>query len=193
MIKINLSRDVYFSLAPLENLGYNYSNMKAINANTSCIETAIAGLLKKTGQDLAVAESCTGGLISHRITNVPGSSGYFKYGIVAYSNKIKTSRLEVPPKTLKGHGAVSRATALAMARNVRRIASTGIGLGITGIAGPTGATKGKPVGLTFIALSSDKKEAVRKFLFRGARDEIKFLASQAALDLLRRHLLAQNK
>lgn len=158
-------------------------------------EIAVGKILRKNNLTLAIAESCTGGLISNRITDVSGSSDYFKAGIVAYSNKIKQNLLGVPDKSIKKYGAVSKEVALEMAKGVRRIAKTDIGIGITGIAGPvplaslgyrvnpTGGTKTKPVGLVYIALVTGKKQIVKEFRFKGSRKEIKFKASQAALNL----------
>jgi len=153
------------------------------------LEEVTGKMLQKSRCILSVAESCTGGLVAHRLTNVSGSSKYFEAGIIAYNNDIKISQLWVSPKILKHHGAVSKRCALSMARNIKRITSTDIGIGLTGIAGPKGATKNKPVGLVYIALSSFRKETVKGFFFHGKREAIKFLASQAALDLLRKHLL----
>ncbi len=139
---------------------------------------------KKT---IAVAESCTGGLVSSRLTDVSGSSKYFVLGVTAYSNTVKVNMLGVHEELLKQRGAVSREVALEMARGIKLLACVDIGMGITGIAGPTGGTKEKPVGLVYIALVTDKKRIVRKLRFRGSRQEIKFQASQAALDLIRRN------
>ena len=145
-----------------------------------------AFLIKKR-KTLAVAESCTGGLVSHRITNVSGSSDYFLMGLVAYSNVTKEKVLCVSPKSLKTHGAVSKKVALEMAQGTKALANADIGLAITGIAGPTGGIKSKPVGLVYIALVTDKKKIVREFHFRGSREQIKRQSSQNALDLVRRN------
>lgn len=152
------------------------------------IEEAVAKILTKKRLTIAVAESCTGGLVSNRLTDVSGSSKYFMMGVVAYSNESKENMLGVSQKTLKRHGAVSKQTALEMARGIKYLASTDTGLGITGLAGPTGGTKRKPVGLVYIALVTAKKQLSRKFRLKGSREEIKFQASQAALDLIRRSL-----
>lgn len=153
-------------------------------------------ILRKKGLTLAIAESCTGGLISSRITDVAGSSDYFLCGIVAYSNRIKEKLLGVSfrhcerPKGAKQsqkYGAVSKQVALKMAQGVRLLAGTDIGVGVTGIAGPAGGTRSKPVGLVYIAVVTDKKQIVRKFHFKGSRKEIKFKASEAALDLICAH------
>lgn len=150
----------------------------------------IVGLrLTLGGYSLAVAESCTGGLIGERLTSVAGSSKYFIEGVVAYSNDAKTRTLGVEPMLLLEHGAVSAAVAEAMAEGVRQRASTDFGLSVTGIAGPDGGTPDKPVGLVYIALANDVLTEHRKMILPGDRNLIRWRASQAALDLLRRRLL----
>jgi len=152
------------------------------------LEDAVAGILAEKKQTIAVAESCTGGLLSNRLTDVSGSSKYFLMGLVAYSNPVKIDGLGVNEKTLKKYGAVSRQVALEMAKGIRVVAGSDIGLGITGIAGPTGGTRSKPVGLVYIALVINKRQVVKEFHFKGSRSEIKFQTSQAALDLIRKNL-----
>jgi nicotinamide-nucleotide amidase len=152
------------------------------------LEEVVGKFLKKKRQTLAVAESCTGGLLSHRITNISGSSAYFCQGILAYSNRAKIDLLGVPAKMIDSHGAVSTQVAKAMADGVRKKADTSYGLSITGIAGPLGGTKEKPVGLVYTALAYDQHIIVKKNLFLGDRNAIKFQSSQKALDMLRRHL-----
>lgn len=152
------------------------------------LEETVGKLLKRRHKTLAIAESCTGGLVSNRITDIPGSSQYFKMGIVAYSNKVKISQLHISPDDISRYGAVSPRVASQMAGNVRKIAGTTFGLGVTGIAGPSGATGTKPVGLVYIALATPKGVILRKFNFAGEREVIKFKSSQAALDLLRRNI-----
>lgn len=153
---------------------------------------AVAGvLLRKKGLTIAVAESCSGGLICHRFTNVPGSSDYFKEGVVSYDNKSKIIRLDVKEKSLRRFGAVSGEVALEMAEGVRRELKTDIGLAVTGIAGPSGGTKSKPVGLVFVGLVNKNKKNVYRNFFLGARLEIKEKAAARALDLLRRELITQ--
>lgn len=150
-------------------------------------EIAVGKILLKKKLTLAVAESCTGGLISNRITNVAGSSDYFLCGIVAYSNGIKERLLGVSGKSIKKYGVVSKQVALEMAKGVRLIVKTDIGIGITGVAGPTGGTKTKPVGLVYIVFAADKKEIVKEFRFKGSRKDIKFQASEAALNLIQQN------
>ncbi|MFA6320873.1 MAG: competence/damage-inducible protein A [Candidatus Omnitrophota bacterium] len=139
--------------------------------------------LKKT---IAIAESCTGGLLASRITDVAGSSRYFAMGIVAYSNAAKENILGVSSQTIEKYGAVSPDCALEMAQRIRLLAGSDIGVGMTGIAGPTGGTIMKPVGLVYISVVFDSRRLIREFRFKGSREEIKFQASQAALDLLRK-------
>lgn len=148
------------------------------------IEVEVGKVLIKRQITLSVAESCTGGLISNRITDVSGSSKYFKMGVVAYSNKIKENILWIPGSLIRKYGAVSKQVAIEMAEGVRAVANTDIGMGVTGIAGPTGGTKKKPVGLVYIALVTNKKRIVKKIHFKGSRQEIKFQASEIALNLI---------
>ena len=153
------------------------------------MEEVVGLRLSVGGYTLAVAESCTGGLIAQRITEVAGSSKYFIEGVVAYSNDAKTRRLGVEPVLLLEHGAVSAAVAEAMAQGVRERAETDFGLSVTGIAGPSGGTEEKPVGLVFIALASEVGTEHRKLTIPGDRHLVRWRASQAALDLLRRRLI----
>ena len=144
--------------------------------------------MMKKRMTLAIAESCTGGLISNRITNVSGCSKYFMGAVITYSNESKENLLGVSKESIERHGAVSKQVALEMAAGIKHFACVDIGMGVTGIAGPTGGTKSKPVGLVFIALVTDKKCIVKKLRFTGSREEIKFQASQVALDMLRRNI-----
>lgn len=153
------------------------------------LEGVIGKLLRENQYTLATAESCTGGLLSHRITNVPGSSAYFLEGVQSYSNQAKTRLLDVPASLLEKHGAVSPQVAAAMAENVRINSGATFGLGITGIAGPTGGTEEKPVGLVYIALAGMGNTQTEKNLFLGDRETVKQRSTQKALDMLRRRLL----
>ena len=137
---------------------------------------------------LATAESCTGGLLASRITNVSGSSGVFMEGIVCYSNEAKMRDVGVKAKTLKAHGAVSRQVARELAEGIQQRAGTDFGVGITGIAGPTGGTPKKPVGLVFIALAGPRGTEVRRAIYHYDREAFKFVVTQTALDMLRRAL-----
>jgi nicotinamide-nucleotide amidase len=153
------------------------------------LEEAVGRLLRLAGKTVAVAESCTGGLVCHRITNVPGSSDYFERGIVAYTNRAKEDLLGVPSAVVERHGAVSPEAAVAMAAGVRRLAGTDLGVGVTGIAGPGGGTEAKPVGLTYIAVADAHGEEWCEHRFRFDREGNKLWASQMALEMLRRYLL----
>ncbi len=157
------------------------------------LEDVVADLLVSRGMTIAVAESCTGGLLAKRLTNVPGSSAYFMEGIVAYSNQAKVDRLDVDPALLEQYGAVSAPAAEAMATGIRRRAQTALGVSITGIAGPAGGTAEKPVGLVFIGLAHDRDVQHRRFAFGSepGREGIRHLAAQAALNMVRLHLLAR--
>ncbi|TFF69365.1 MAG: CinA family protein [Promethearchaeota archaeon] len=137
--------------------------------------------LKKT---LAIAESCTGGYISHMITNISGASNVFDRGIVCYSNQSKIQLLNVNDDDIEKHGAVSKSVADQLAFNIRRLSNTDIGIGITGIAGPTGGTKEKPVGLVYIGLSTIEKTEVHKFEFNADRITFKKLVLEKIVDFL---------
>jgi len=153
------------------------------------LEEVVGKLLKDKRAKLAIAESCTGGLIASRITDVPGSSEYFERGLVVYSNRAKIELLGVNSELIKRFGAVSAEAAEAMAKGIKEKSSTDFGLAVTGIAGPSGGLKDKPVGLVFLSLAKDSSVIVSKNIFSGDRERIKFYSSQAALDLLRRELL----
>ncbi|MDD2654766.1 MAG: CinA family protein [Candidatus Omnitrophica bacterium] len=148
------------------------------------LEQKVAELLRKQNKAISVAESCTGGLVSDRLTNIPGISTYFKAAIVAYRRTIKIKLLKIPSRIIAKNGTVSKPVAIMMARNIRRICETDIGLGVTGIAGPSGGTKEKPVGLVYIALATKNYEVARKLNFKGSRLAVKKQASSAVLKLL---------
>lgn len=163
------------------------------------MEAVVGRLLSDRGLTIAVAESCTGGLITHRLTQVPGSSAYVDRGVVCYSNRAKIDLLGVPPDLIARHGAVSSEVAAAMARGIRQQASVSVGLSVTGIAGPGGGTETKPVGLVYIGLEGGEGDMgkgdvmVKEFRFHGDRSVIKQRSSQAALDLLRRWLIERGR
>ena len=158
--------------------------------NVDTMESVVGRLLSQQSLTLAVAESCTGGLIGHRLTQVPGSSGYFEGGVICYSNRMKQDWLAVREPLLRQHGAVSAEVAEAMARGVKARSGSSLGLSVTGIAGPGGATSDKPVGLVYVGLATPDGEArTKEFRFHGPRDMIKLRSSQAALDCVRRWLL----
>jgi nicotinamide-nucleotide amidase len=148
------------------------------------LEAALGARLKKRGLTLAVAESCTGGLLGSRITSVPGSSAYFLGGIISYANSVKTRRLGVPSRLLAKHGAVSAECAAALARGARRAIAADVGIAITGVAGPDGGTKDKPVGLVFVAVSGPgRARAVKRLEINGPREAVRSRAATAALRL----------
>lgn len=153
------------------------------------LEQIVGELLREKGKTLAVAESCTGGLLANKITNIPGSSDYFLMGAVTYSNEAKIKVLGVSEKDIEEYGAVSEQVAAQMAEGVRRIAGSDFGIGITGIAGPGGATPKKPVGLVYTALSWEGGTEVIRNRFAGNRLQIKEQSCKKALDMLRRKLL----
>jgi PncC family amidohydrolase len=152
------------------------------------IEDSIGELLKRHTLTLAVAESCTGGLVGHRITNVPGSSAYFLGGVMAYADEAKERLLGVNPNTLYEFGAVSEQTALEMARGVRRALGADVGIAVTGIAGPGGGMPGKPVGLTWLALSAPGLERAEHYIWNGARMSNKEQSAESALEMLKAYL-----
>lgn len=157
------------------------------------LEEVVGKLLRGKKKTLAAAESCTGGFLGHRLTNVPGSSDYFLLSVVAYSNESKAKFLGVPAVLIEKHGAVSPEVCRAMAEGVRAKAHSSFGLAITGIAGPKGGTARKPVGLVYSALSWNRGIDISESLFLGNREAIKFQSSQKALNMLRRRLLRKNK
>lgn len=159
-------------------------------ADDVTLEAAVGDALRRRGLTLALAESCTGGLVGHRITNVPGSSDYFLFGAVVYANAAKEAVLGVPGETIRRHGAVSHETAAAMAEGVRRVAGSDIGVATTGIAGPGGGTPAKPVGTVFFGLATPEGTRTERRLFTGGRGDIKEMAAQEALTLLWLHLSA---
>ena len=154
------------------------------------MEEVVGALLTQRKRTLAVAESCTGGLISGRITNIAGSSAYFERGVVVYSNSAKTELLGVPADLIERYGAVSREVAKAMAQGMRERAKTDLGLAVTGIAGPSGGTPEKPVGLVYIALATIDGVTVSEDRFLGTRSQVRQRTAQMAMDMVRRYLIA---
>ena len=152
------------------------------------VEEAIGALLAEQGLSLVTAESCTGGLMAHRITNVPGSSAYYLGGFVAYAYEAKEELLGVKHETLLAHGAVSEETALEMARGVRQRLGAEVGVSITGIAGPAGGMPGKPVGLTYVALAAPDAELCERHVWQGDRLANKEQSVEAAFRLLLTYL-----
>ncbi|MEE9935706.1 MAG: competence/damage-inducible protein A [Deltaproteobacteria bacterium] len=176
----NLSRAVAEVTSRLADCIFSYGEQT--------LEEIIAAALAEKKLTIAVAESCTGGLIANRLTDVSGSSVYFDRGFVTYSNEAKIRELGVPSEIIEKHGAVSEETAQRMAEGVRRVAGTDLGLSSTGIAGPTGGTKEKPVGTVYIALADAGRTICRHYAFRWDRKRNKLLSSEAALMMLRTYL-----
>lgn len=158
------------------------------------MEEVVGRLLTKQGFTVALAESCTGGLIGHRLTQVPGSSAYVDRGVICYSNRAKQDMLGVPAELITTYGAVSKEVAASMAKGIRERAGVSVGMSVTGIAGPGGASETKPVGLVYVGLDGAGEDSItREFRFHGDRHVIKQRSSQAALDLLRRWLLNRGR
>ncbi len=160
----------------------------AYNSGMTSLEENLGQLFTQRKLTLAVAESCTGGLIGHRLTNVPGSSTYFLGGVVAYAYDAKEHLLGVSHNTLYEFGAVSEPTARAMARGVRRVMGADVGVSVTGIAGPSGGMPGKPVGLTWIALSARDFERAESYVWDGDRIINKEKSAEAALAMVQEYL-----
>jgi competence/damage-inducible protein CinA-like protein len=153
------------------------------------LEQIVGYFLDMRSATLAVAESCTGGLLGERITSVSGSSRWFLGGAIVYSNDLKTSLAEVPPLMIKEHGAVSKEVAAALAEGIRKRCKATFGVGVTGVAGPTGGSDDKPVGLVYVAVTDGRKTEVKHRNYPGDRERIRWWASQMALDMVRRRLM----
>jgi PncC family amidohydrolase len=136
------------------------------------------------GTRVACAESCTGGLVGHVLTEIPGSSAWFRGGVIAYANEVKQAVLGVPPATIEVHGAVSAQAAVAMAEGVRRLMEVDLAVSVTGVAGPSGGTEAKPVGLTYLAVADAQGHAVRRTVWTHDRSGNKRASAEAALELL---------
>jgi len=167
----------------------NKSGKYVYGTDAQELEEVVGAMLAERKLSLAVAESCTGGLIADLITNVSGSSAYFERGIIAYSDRSKVELLGVSPQLIERHGAVSKEVAEALANGIRRVANTHIGISTTGIAGPTGATEGKPVGLVWVSYSDPNETLALKFNFGDDRRRVKERTAAAALEIVRRKLL----
>jgi nicotinamide-nucleotide amidase len=176
------------ALAAAEPLVREALGADCYSADGQSLEETVGALLRERGLAVSTAESCTGGLVAHRLTNVPGSSRYVERGVVVYSNEAKEELLGVPRDLLLAHGAVSAPVAEAMARGICRAARTACGIAITGIAGPDGGSPEKPVGTVFVAVATPAGVEVRRFRFPGGRGAVKWQSAQAALDMLRRAL-----
>ncbi|HHX02317.1 MAG TPA: competence/damage-inducible protein A [Firmicutes bacterium] len=186
--KADSSQQAYELIQPVEQRLIHQLNGYYYGADHETLESVVGAMLRERQETLAVAESCTGGLITNRITNVPGSSEYFDRGYITYSNQAKVELLGVDPSLIGQFGAVSREVAVAMAEGARARAGTDWSLAVTGIAGPAGGSKEKPVGLVHIAVSAKGNTKAKQFRFNGTRTEIKFLVAQAALNFLRQEI-----
>jgi nicotinamide-nucleotide amidase len=158
-------------------------------ASDETLEEVLVKMLTKKKQTLATAESCTGGLLANRITNVPGASAVLLAGYVVYANEAKTDLLEVDPKLIKEHGAVSEEVARSMADGARKRARSTYALATTGVAGPGGGSEGKPVGTVYIAVADDNDTKIKKLFFPSDRETFKQLAAQAGFEMLRQQLI----
>lgn len=176
-------------IAPVERAVLERAGAFCYGFDADTLESAVVTLLSRRNWKLAVAESCTGGLVGDRLTNVPGVSAYLLEDVVAYSNEAKIHRLGVDPEVIRLHGAVSEACARAMAEGVRGTSGADAGLAVTGVAGPGGGSAEKPVGLVFMAVALPSGTPVERHQFAGDRLQVKQRAATAALDLLRRGLL----
>jgi nicotinamide-nucleotide amidase len=183
------------ALAPVEREVREALGPDCWGQDEETLEAVVGRLLLERRLTVSMAESCTGGLVGHRLTNVAGSSRYVERGVVVYSNQAKEQLLGVPDEMLRAHGAVSAPVAEAMAAGICRMSGSACGIAVTGIAGPDGGTPTKPVGTVFIAAAAPGPDgtriAVRRFRFPGGREAVKWQSSQAALDLLRRALLSR--
>jgi nicotinamide-nucleotide amidase len=174
----------------IENTIRSRINQYIYGMDDETLEEVVGHMLTEHKKKIAVAESCTGGLISHRLTNVPGSSQYFERSVVTYSNASKVEILDIPADVITLYGAVSREVAEHMAQSIRDISGADIGLSTTGIAGPSGGSPEKPIGLVWIGYANSRGVTSKRFYFGDGRTRVKERASQAALDLIRKKLLS---
>jgi nicotinamide-nucleotide amidase len=168
----------------------NELGLSIFSANDETLEEMLVKLLSGRKETLAIAESCTGGLLANRITNIPGASWVFLAGYICYANEAKTDMLDVDPELIEKHGAVSETVARALAERARARAGSTYALATTGIAGPSGGSPEKPVGTVYIALAAPAETVVKKLFFPSDRETFKQIAAQAAFDLLRRRMIA---
>lgn len=184
--KIRQDHPCELGLSKVSNSFFEWLSPYAYGWDDQTLEYVLASQLIKKGLSLSVAESCTGGLISKRLTDVAGSSSFFRGSIVAYSNKIKVNQLRISKELLKENGAVSEPVARNMAQSIQNITNSDIGIATTGISGPSGGTNEKPVGLVYIAISYDNKAWVKEFNFFPKRSIHREATSQAALNMVRK-------
>lgn len=184
--KIGETQDI---ITPVENEIRSRLGDTVYSSENKNMEEVAADLLLQTGKTIAIAESCTGGLLSAKLTDIPGISKVFDRGIVSYSNTAKAEILGVKQETIDNFGAVSKETAIEMAAGVRNISHTDLGLSITGIAGPGGGTPEKPVGLVYVALATDKSVECKELKLWGSRSRIRNVTALHAFDMVRRCLI----
>ena len=178
-----------FKLQDIADQFYKILQPHAYGFNDDTLQSVVGKILSKNGLSIALAESCTGGLIGKKLTEIPGSSNYFIGGIIAYSNELKVSMLNVDQKLLKNYGAVSSEIALSMAENIRKQTNADIGLSCTGISGPSGSTNSKDEGLVYIGIKAHNYNLVKKYKFNYGRKNHRELTSTTALNLLRLYLI----
>jgi nicotinamide-nucleotide amidase len=188
-VRGNLPEEVEGNLGKFEQILREKLRGRVIAADQETLEGIVGHLLLSNQATLAVAESCTGGLVTHHLTQVPGSSDYLERAVVVYSNAAKGEMLQVPASLIAAQGAVSAEVAEKMAEGVRRVSHTTLGLAITGIAGPGGGSEQKPVGTVFIALASPQGTVSKRYQFSGDRGQIKIISAYTAIDWIRRYFL----
>jgi nicotinamide-nucleotide amidase len=188
LVRIRTGKDAPMGASALRDDAKSLLGERVYSTNDESLEQVVGRLLKERRKKVGVAESCTGGLIAHRLTNIPGSSDYFLCGVIAYSNESKQEVLGVDPALIARYGAVSAEVAAAMAEGVRRISGADIGISTTGIAGPGGGSIEKPIGLMFAGYSAKEGKETKKLHFAEERIINKHRMSQAVLDILRIHL-----
>jgi len=188
-VKAKSESEAEYELSRIKKTLYDRAGEFIYGENDNTLEEITGKMLKEKGLTISVAESCTGGIISSRITDVSGSSEYFKGAIISYSNEVKENLVLVDGGLLREKGAVSSEVAMEMAKGVRKVLKTDIGLSATGIAGPTGATETKPIGLTYIAIAIGNKVYIKELYLGDNRQRNRARAAQAALELLRQELI----
>jgi nicotinamide-nucleotide amidase len=180
--------EAMMNIRPLEEEIKNRLKDKLYSTEDEELEYVASKMLIENGITVSIAESCTGGMVSSRLTDVPGISKVFNRGIVSYSNESKVENLGVSPETLEKFGAVSRETAIEMAEGIRRVAQTDLGISVTGIAGPDGGTDEKPVGLVYVALADKSGCDCKELRLAGSRDKIRNMAALNVFDMIRRYV-----
>lgn len=189
ILRAEPTREAHAKLARIEERVREVLGTKIYGTDHADLAAVVGGLLRDRGLTIGTAESCTGGLVAKRLTDIPGSSDYMVGGVVTYSNRLKTALLDVDPRLLEAHGAVSEEVAAAMVRGARQRLQTDCAISVTGVAGPGGGTAEKPVGLVYVGTAISDDVQVRRFTMFRSRDEIRERTAQTALDVFRRRLL----